>query len=53
MDAEVGLLPQIRFDGVQMRYRAGLPLVLKGLTVTIPSACKAGVVGRTGGFAAP
>ncbi len=31
-----------------MRYRAGLPLVLKGLTVTIPAACKAGVVGRTG-----
>lgn len=39
---------QVRFEGVQMRYRPGLPLVLKGLTVTIPASSKAGVVGRTG-----
>ena len=39
---------QIEFCDVKMRYRPGLPLVLKGLTVTIPAGSKAGVVGRTG-----
>ena len=39
---------QIEFQDVKMRYRPGLPLVLKGLTVTIPAGSKAGVVGRTG-----
>ncbi len=39
---------QIEFCDVKMRYRQGLPLVLKGLTVTIPAGSKAGVVGRTG-----
>ncbi len=39
---------QIEFQDVTMRYRPGLPLVLKGLTVTIPAGSKAGVVGRTG-----
>ena len=41
-------LPQVRFEGVTMRYRAGLPLVLKGLNITIPHGTKCGVVGRTG-----
>ena len=44
---------QVKFENVQMRYRPGLPLVLKGLTVTIPAACKAGVVGRTGALPLP
>lgn len=39
---------QAVFDHVEMRYRPGLPLVLKGLSVRIPAASKCGVVGRTG-----
>lgn len=39
---------QVVFDHVEMRYRPGLPLVLKGLSVRIPAASKCGVVGRTG-----
>ena len=39
---------EIRFEGVEMRYREGLPLVLKGLNLTIPAGSKVGVVGRTG-----
>jgi ATP-binding cassette subfamily C (CFTR/MRP) protein 1 len=31
-----------------LRYRANLPLVLKGLDIRIPSTSKIGVVGRTG-----
>jgi ABC-type multidrug transport system fused ATPase/permease subunit len=33
---------------MQARYRPGLPLVLKGLSFTIPSGATCGVVGRTG-----
>ena len=36
------------FQGVKMRYRPGLPLVLKGLDVEIVAGEKIGVVGRTG-----
>ncbi|GMG23351.1 unnamed protein product [Aspergillus oryzae] len=39
---------QITFQNVQMRYREGLPLVLKGLTMSIQSGERIGVVGRTG-----
>lgn len=39
---------QVEFNGVQMRYRDGLPLVLKGLTVQIAAGSRCGVVGRTG-----
>ncbi|KAE8330642.1 P-loop containing nucleoside triphosphate hydrolase protein [Aspergillus sergii] len=39
---------QISFDNVQMRYRDGLPLVLKGLTMSIQGGERIGVVGRTG-----
>lgn len=38
----------IDFDNVQMRYRDGLPLVLKGLTMHVRAGERIGVVGRTG-----
>jgi ABC-type multidrug transport system fused ATPase/permease subunit len=39
---------EIVFDDVQMRYRAGLPLVLKGMNMTVKSGERIGIVGRTG-----
>lgn len=39
---------EIIFDNVQMRYRAGLPLVLKGLDMHVQGGERIGVVGRTG-----
>ena len=39
---------QVEFKDVKMRYRPGLPLVLHGLTVTVPPGSRCGVVGRTG-----
>lgn len=39
---------QIKFENVRLRYRPGLPLVLKGLDIEIPAQSKIGVVGRTG-----
>lgn len=39
---------RIRFIGAKLRYRKGLPLVLKGLHIDIPAQSKVGVVGRTG-----
>ncbi|RNF23457.1 ATP-binding cassette protein subfamily C, member 1 [Trypanosoma cruzi] len=38
----------LEFRDVTMRYRAGLPHVLCGLTFTIPAGQKVGVIGRTG-----
>ena len=38
----------IRFEKVYMRYRPGLPQVLKGLDLTIYPGEKIGIVGRTG-----
>ncbi|KAJ3186165.1 Multidrug resistance-associated protein 1 [Gaertneriomyces sp. JEL0708] len=38
----------IELKDVQMRYREGTPLVLKGLDLCIPGGQKVGVVGRTG-----
>ncbi|XP_012276632.1 multidrug resistance-associated protein 5 isoform X2 [Orussus abietinus] len=38
----------IKFDAVQMRYRKGLPLVLKNVTFHVKPGEKIGVVGRTG-----
>lgn len=39
---------EIQFDGVSCRYRADLPTVLDGITVTFPAGAKTGVCGRTG-----
>lgn len=39
---------EIIFDHVQLRYRAGLPLVLKDVSVHIKGGERLGVVGRTG-----
>lgn len=39
---------EVVFDNVSMRYRDGLPLVVKELTLTIRGGEKIGVVGRTG-----
>jgi ATP-binding cassette subfamily C (CFTR/MRP) protein 1 len=38
----------IEFKEAKLRYRPGLPLVLKGLNLTIPSQSRVGIVGRTG-----
>jgi ABC-type multidrug transport system fused ATPase/permease subunit len=38
----------IEFIGVELRYRPGLPSVLKGLNISIPGQAKVGIVGRTG-----
>ncbi|XP_077388699.1 ATP-binding cassette sub-family C member 5 isoform X2 [Festucalex cinctus] len=39
---------QITFHNVDMRYRDGLPLVLKGLSFTVQPKETIGIVGRTG-----
>eukprot|EP00181_Compsopogon_caeruleus_P000064 CAMPEP_0184682668 /NCGR_PEP_ID=MMETSP0312-20130426/8220_1 /TAXON_ID=31354 /ORGANISM="Compsopogon coeruleus, Strain SAG 36.94" /LENGTH=1331 /DNA_ID=CAMNT_0027134483 /DNA_START=219 /DNA_END=4214 /DNA_ORIENTATION=+ len=39
---------EISFEGLQVRYRENLPLVLKGIDLQIPGGTKVGVVGRTG-----
>eukprot|EP00457_Paulinella_chromatophora_P000386 gb/GEZN01000386.1/.p1 GENE.gb/GEZN01000386.1/~~gb/GEZN01000386.1/.p1 ORF type:complete len:1466 (+),score=213.20 gb/GEZN01000386.1/:60-4457(+) len=39
---------KVVIDKLQMRYRPGLPLVLKGLSTTIQPRQKIGVIGRTG-----
>eukprot|EP00090_Calanus_glacialis_P018853 TRINITY_DN29170_c0_g1_i1.p1 TRINITY_DN29170_c0_g1~~TRINITY_DN29170_c0_g1_i1.p1 ORF type:complete len:356 (-),score=86.18 TRINITY_DN29170_c0_g1_i1:61-1104(-) len=38
----------ITFDNLQVRYREGLPLVLKGVSLGITGGEKVGIVGRTG-----
>ncbi|KAF2969808.1 hypothetical protein GQX73_g3732 [Xylaria multiplex] len=39
---------EIVFDNVEMRYRANLPLVLKGLSMHVKGGERIGIVGRTG-----
>ncbi|KAJ8126709.1 hypothetical protein O1611_g6929 [Lasiodiplodia mahajangana] len=39
---------EIVFDNVEMRYRANLPLVLKGLSMHVKGGERVGIVGRTG-----
>jgi ABC-type multidrug transport system fused ATPase/permease subunit len=39
---------EIIFDKVEMRYRANLPLVLRGLSMHIQAGERIGIVGRTG-----
>ncbi|KAF9354827.1 hypothetical protein BGX34_010786 [Mortierella sp. NVP85] len=39
---------QISFQNVSVRYRPGLPLVLKNISFEIPAGYRVGVVGRTG-----
>ena len=39
---------KIEFINAKLKYRPGLPLVLKGLNISIPAHAKVGVVGRTG-----
>lgn len=39
---------EIVFENVQMRYREGLPLVLRGLSMHVKGGERIGVVGRTG-----
>lgn len=41
---------EIEFRDTRLRYRSGLPLVLKGLNLRIPAGSKVGIVGRTGTF---
>lgn len=38
----------IQFENLHVRYSPALPMVLKGITCTIPAKKKIGVVGRTG-----
>ncbi|KAL9226300.1 hypothetical protein vseg_002130 [Gypsophila vaccaria] len=38
----------IQLENVHIRYSPALPMVLKGITCTIPATMKVGVVGRTG-----
>ena len=39
---------KIHIEGLSLRYRDGLPLVLNGVTLDIPGGYKVGVCGRTG-----
>ncbi|PVG03951.1 hypothetical protein CPB86DRAFT_748462 [Serendipita vermifera] len=39
---------EIRFENVDMAYRPGLPLVLKGISFDVKAGEKIGIVGRTG-----
>ena len=39
---------KLEFDSVSLRYRPGLPLSLDGLSFSLKSGQRCGVVGRTG-----
>merc|ERR1719440_610419 len=38
---------EVKFEAVELRYRPGLPLVLKGVTFEVPGGSSCGIVGRT------
>jgi len=39
---------EIKFENTQLRYAPHMPLVLRGISLTIPGGSRVGVVGRTG-----
>jgi len=39
---------EIKFEQAEMRYRPGLPLVLKGMELHVKGGERIGVIGRTG-----
>jgi ABC-type multidrug transport system fused ATPase/permease subunit len=39
---------RVRITDLSMRYRNGLPLVLKRISLDVPGGCKLGICGRTG-----
>jgi ABC-type multidrug transport system fused ATPase/permease subunit len=39
---------ELKFVDYSMSYRADSPLILQGVSLSIPAGCKVGVVGRTG-----
>lgn len=38
----------VELSGLSARYREGLPLVLKDVSITVPAGSRVGIVGRTG-----
>ena len=47
-DADWPARGELTFENVQLRYRPGLPLALRGLSFTARAGGRLGVVGRTG-----
>ena len=47
-DVEWPHIGNISFDKLEMRYREGLDLVLKGVSMEVKGGQKVGIVGRTG-----
>lgn len=39
---------RVEFLDIKLRYRSSTPLVLKGISFTIPSGKRVGCIGRTG-----
>lgn len=48
IDPEWPRVGAIRFDGYMVRYREGLDLVLRGISVSVAGGQSVGIVGRTG-----
>ncbi|ERN01708.1 hypothetical protein AMTR_s00090p00176020 [Amborella trichopoda] len=42
------LIGEVKIHDLQVRYASQLPLVLRGITCTLPEGLKTGIVGRTG-----
>ena len=47
-EMNIFIVVEVEFRNANWQYRAGTPLVLKGLNIKIPSGAKVGIVGRTG-----